>query len=297
MGTEPTVISALEASERVIREAGRALSSREIALSIIKSGQTNLGGKTPWKTVNARLSVDIVRNGLNSRFKRTHHGLFGLREWADETEFTVKPRRIKPINELIRVVPRQRFLSYISSVPKEGLIDLDYFPLVEMSIKLPRSEAELTDEYVQLISTFVILKGNTLLSYVRTKRLPEARLHNSRSISFGGHILFDDDPTLFASDTKLRRDFLFRELYEEVSFNTPFETDYLGLLYLVSNQFERQHSGLVFLIEIPTESEVTSLEPGMHADVHFVPVTELLSNREELDSWTRRLIEVVNVRI
>jgi predicted NUDIX family phosphoesterase len=297
MGTERTVISTLDASERVLREAGRALSSREIARGIIKSGQSNLGGQTPWKTVNARISVDIVRMGSKSRFKRTHHGLFALREWADETEFTVRPRRIKAVNELIRVVPKSQFLSYVNSVPKEGLIDLDYFSLVELSTKLSRAEAELTEEYVQLISTFVVLQGNALLSYVRTKRLPETRLHNSRSISFGGHILFDDDPTLFASDTKLKRDFLFRELYEEVSFNTLFETEYLGILYLVGSEFERQHCGLVFLIEIPIDSEFTSLEPGMHTDMHFVPLAELLKHKDEMDSWTRRLIEVVNDRL
>jgi hypothetical protein len=66
---------------------------------------------------------------------------------------------------------------------------------------------------------------------------------------------------------------------------------------LVGSEFERQHCGLVFLIEIPIDSEFTSLEPGMHTDMHFVPLAELLKHKDEMDSWTRRLIEVVNDRL
>ena len=35
-------------------------------------------GKTPWETVNARLTVDIKDRGMTSRFVRTGRGLFGL---------------------------------------------------------------------------------------------------------------------------------------------------------------------------------------------------------------------------
>lgn len=287
-------LSTLEAAEQVLRVAQRALGSKEIAREVIKLASTNLGGRTPWKTVNARISTDIIKLGVKSRFKRTAQGFFALREWVDEAEFVVKRRRIKSIDELIKVVPKHLFCDYIKDVKKTGLVERDYWPLVEMSVDLPRIDAESTEEFVQLIPTFVVVKDRSVLSYVRTKRLPEARLHNKRSISFGGHLQSDDNPTLFAEDSRIQRDFLFRELYEEIKFTSDFDANYLGLICLRNTEFERQHAGIVFLVDLPNETGFESLEPGMHVDVRFIPLEDLMIDKENMDSWTRLLIEVIN---
>jgi predicted NUDIX family phosphoesterase len=287
-------LSTLEAAEYVLRVAQRALGSKDIAREVMKLKSTTLGGRTPWKTVNARISTDIIKLGIKSRFKRTAQGFFALREWVDEAEFVVKRRRIKSIDESIKVVPKDMFCDYIKDVETTGLVERDYWPLVLMSIDLPRIDAENTEEFVQLIPTFVVVKHRSILSYVRTKRLPEARLHNKRSISFGGHLQADDNPVLFSEDHKIQRDFLFRELYEEIKFTSDFDANYLGLICLRNNEFERQHAGIVFLIDLPDETDFESLEPGMHVDVRFIPLEELMIDKENMDSWTRLLIEIIN---
>jgi predicted NUDIX family phosphoesterase len=287
-------ISTLDAAEQILRVAQRAMGSKEIAREIVKLASASLGGQTPWKTVNARISTDIIKLGTKSRFKRTGQGFFALREWTDEAEFVVKRRRIKSIDELIKVVPKHLLSDYIEDIEIKGLVEQDYWPLVEMSIDLPRVDAERTEEFVQLIPTFVVVKDRSILSYVRTKRLPEARLHNKRSISFGGHLQSDDNPVLFSIDNKVQRDFLFRELYEEIKFTSDFDANYLGLIYLRNNEFERQHVGIVFLIDLPTEAGFSSLEPGMHVDVRFIPLDELMMDKDGMDSWTRLLIEVID---
>ena len=54
----------------VLRDAGEPLHYREIAKRMLAQGLWATGGKTPWQTVNARLSVDIRERGLASRVVR-----------------------------------------------------------------------------------------------------------------------------------------------------------------------------------------------------------------------------------
>jgi predicted NUDIX family phosphoesterase len=292
-----STMSHLDAAELALRQAGRPMHSKEIARAVAANTQVRLSGATPWKTITARLSMDILRHGDHSRFKRSDHGLFALREWGDGAEFAVKRRHLNPLRETIKAVKRSEFLGYIGDTEYNGLIGKDYVSLINMSDDLSRSTAEQTDDYVQLVPTFIIIQNRSLLSFTRTKRLPEARLHNACCISFGGHLQSEDTPTLFRDDVQVIENFVFRELYEELAFSTEYESAYLGILHLRNNKFERQHAGLVFEIRLPDGSHVQSLEPGMHTDVRFIKVEELLTRKENFDSWSQCLIEVANGRI
>jgi predicted NUDIX family phosphoesterase len=296
LGGKPST-SHLDAVELVLRQAARPMHSREIARAVSAAAKVRLGGETPWKTITARLSMDILRQGDRSRFKRSDHGLFALREWEDSAEFSVKRRRINPLEETIRAVKSHDFLRYVGCSELGRLAAVDYVPLINMGDDVLRSSAEQTDDYVQLVPTFMIMQGRSLLSYTRTKRLPEARLHNACCISFGGHLQSKDTPTLFRDDAQLIEDFVFRELYEELAFSTKYESAYLGILHLRNNKFERQHAGLVFEIKLPEGSHVQSLEPGMHTDVRFIEIEKLLTHKCDFDSWSRCLIEVANARL
>jgi predicted NUDIX family phosphoesterase len=284
----------LQAAEAVLRQAHRSLHSREIAQAIIEAGLSQLTGKTPWKTVTARLSMDILDRGSASHFMRTSYGLFALREWDFATEFEVKRRRIAPIDETIRVVPRDK----VEALKQEAslsspLYSIGYEALISASIEMPRREAEETDECVQLIPTFVVRRGDKIWTYTRTKRLPEARLHHTRCVSFGGHMQAEDELYLFR-DEKAYEGSVLRELYEELAFTKDPTVRYLGAIHLTSNLFERQHLGLVFEVTVGTRAQVASLEPGMHTDVRPTPLAELRALAPSLDSWSQLLIRVID---
>ena len=284
----------LKAAEIVLRKAGRPMHSREIAQAIIAAEGSQLTGKTPWKTVTARLSVDILDRGNASPFMRTSHGLFALREWDFAIEFEVKRRRIAPIDEIIRVVPRTVFEELERSCSwSSSLLAIDYEPLIHASIEMLRGDAEETDAFIQLIPTFVVRRGDKVWTYTRTKRLPEARLHHARCVSFGGHMEAQDELYLFrGADTY--RDSVLRELYEELAFSKDPSIRYLGVIHLSSNMFERQHAGLVFEVAVGQRTRVASLEPGMHTDVRPIPLVELRELAPNLDSWSRLLIQVLD---
>jgi predicted NUDIX family phosphoesterase len=283
----------IEASAEILRRAGRPLHAQEIAHAIQAAGLARLSGATPWKTVTSRLSTDIRNRQGGSRFQRDGHARFALREWGT-TEFLVNRRRIHPFDETIRVVPIEWFQPFLRRCRPKPLYRVSFEKLIAASIAMKRAAAEQTADYVQLIPTFIVRRGREVLNYRRTKRLPEARLHHSQCVSFGGHMQLDDIPDLFARSYTDPLGPMFRELYEELSFSQPVIPRYLGVLYLTSSQFERQHVGIVFDVDVSASNEVESLETTMHSDVRFSQVLELISAKEAFDSWSQVLLGVVN---
>lgn len=245
-----------------------------------------LGGLTPWKTVGARLAVEI-RNNPNTPFMRAGKGLYGLREWPDVSETFVAPRRIGPLDEDILAVPQAEFLELLSHARSPGLYELHYVRLLAASRTISRREAEESEDFVQLIPSFVIFRDNEILSYKRTKKTPESRLHDTFSVIFGGHLQASDVPSLFSHEPQLVLDFLFRELHEELSLAPPAQKCvYSGVLHLRETRFERQHAGLVFILDAPPHAEVRSLEPGYHAGLRFIPWEEIDQSPIMEDRWS-----------
>jgi restriction system protein len=61
-------MSAISASAKVLKEAGKPLSCREIADIALAKGYWNTTGKTPWATIAAQIYTDINKRGAASRF-------------------------------------------------------------------------------------------------------------------------------------------------------------------------------------------------------------------------------------
>jgi restriction system protein len=72
------VNSALDAAYQVLTEAGEPLHYKEITSRILESGLWSTDGKTPAKTVYARLGTDIQQRGQESRFRRIGPGVFAV---------------------------------------------------------------------------------------------------------------------------------------------------------------------------------------------------------------------------
>lgn len=273
--------------EQVLREREAPLSARALVPEVRLKDPDGLSGQTPWKTIGARLAVDIRRNPATP-FLRVGSGLYGLREWPDTEETVVPPRRIHPLDEDILAVPSSEFLNMLAREKIQGIYDLDYLEILAASQVVPRRNAEETEEFVQIIPSFVILRGNEILSYKRTKKTPENRLHDTRTIVFGGHLQASDIPSLFAHERSVVIDFIFRELYEELRLSPEAKRYlYLGALHLSQTAFERQHVGLVFILEAPTDAAARSLEPGYHSGLRFMNWNAVLSSSVMNDRWSQ----------
>jgi Holliday junction resolvase-like predicted endonuclease len=75
---------------KIISEANKPLHYREITRIATEQGLLKSDGKTPWATMNAQLSMDIVNNGESSQFYRAQPGYFGLREQGVTTTSAIK---------------------------------------------------------------------------------------------------------------------------------------------------------------------------------------------------------------
>lgn len=71
-------MSALTASEKVLKEAGIPLSCREISDIALAKGYWETSGKTPWATVAAQIYTDINKHGAASRFIKAGPDSFAL---------------------------------------------------------------------------------------------------------------------------------------------------------------------------------------------------------------------------
>jgi len=77
-------------AKKIITDAGKPLHYREVTRLAIEQGLLQSGGKTPWATMNAQLSMDIVNNGESSQFYRAQPGYFGLRKLGVISTATIK---------------------------------------------------------------------------------------------------------------------------------------------------------------------------------------------------------------
>lgn len=270
----------------VLNAFGRPLSAKAIANALAEGGSGAPGGATPWKTVGARLAVDI-RSNPESRFMRVGRGMYALSIWSDMSRVEVPVRRINPLDEDILVVDREAFEQLKAGRRVGQLFDVHYRELLSTARPLHRTVAEADEGLVQLIPSFLVFQNDQILSFRRTRKTPEHRLHDSFSIVFGGHLQADDNPTLFADDDAQVECFLFRELHEELAFHPPFRRSrYVGVLHLEETAFERQHAGVVFAIDLFPGTRVDSLEPGYQSTLRFLPWDGILTSPVMEDRWS-----------
>jgi predicted NUDIX family phosphoesterase len=156
----------------------------------------------------------------------------------------------------------------------------------------PRDQMEVDPSFKQLIPYVLLQWTDTegrkcLFTYTRGGGSGERRLHAKRSVGIGGHISREDA----ADGADPYQTGMQRELDEEVTIGASYQSERLGLIYDPSNEVGRVHLGIVhrFVLSSP---DVSSNEADL-AEGKFVPVAELLSQPEGLETWSRLAIEAI----
>jgi len=156
-----------------------------------------------------------------------------------------------------------------------------------------RRDAEEDFSVIQLVSVFVIRHGDYYLTYKRTKRLPESRLHGVYSIGFGGHLNPTDlAPLLNIFDPAVGIPLLERELREEIKFESlgPTAISYRGLLYDNTREVSKQHLGLTY--QVLAESDHFEIgERGFLMDAKYETLDEIRERRDDFENWSLLLMD------
>lgn len=79
---------------QILKEAGKALHSKEITEIALNRGWLKTAGKTPEATMNAQLVVDINSKGELSQFKKTGPSIFAINDRKIEIEEDSKSDRV-----------------------------------------------------------------------------------------------------------------------------------------------------------------------------------------------------------
>lgn len=289
-------LSFLDAALHVLRESGKPLSTKDIAIICLNEELIESSGDTPWKTFNSKLSTEILSEGSNSIFMRVAEGVYGLREWKDRYPEYIAKRYVKKLyDEDIAVIACDALSRF---VPGSGLFheQKDFSDLFRSSLRsMRRSDAERSYDVVQLVSVFVVRFEDKFLTYMRSARLPESRLHGEYSIMLGGHLNIEDFDQLemsfsFGGQSEMAEAMLIRELSEELVLDEMPRIRRFGLLYDASRDVSRQHLGLVYLVDIKSEKFEIG-ERGFLMNPKLETLDQIKGRRSDFENWSWMLID------
>jgi predicted NUDIX family phosphoesterase len=288
-----STITFRQAAHKVLKRYRRPMSAIEITERALQLGWLTSSGHTPHKSMGARLAEDILTRGPQSQFMRTDAGLFALRSHINsEFEYTARRFRKRPFDEDVLVFPAASIRRF---VPKDGLSTHPFSSRELLGACRPRkrSEAEADWSSIQLVSFFIVRHRARILTYKRSRRLPERRLHGERSLGFGGHLNPDDVPPLLdIFQPSVGGIFLFRELDEELRLSQQERPKlcFRGLLYDSSRLVSRQHLGIVFDVNLRLPDYKIG-ERGLLIDPRFETPRQIAVHINEFENWSALIAE------
>jgi hypothetical protein len=111
-----------EAAAEVLRQVGKPLHYKEITDLAIEKNLLSHVGKSPEVTMGARLAALLKKSSKENPLVRVKPGVFGLREWDDETIKAgvngEKPAKAGAATDVIVTLPPQD--GDLEKVPEEG---------------------------------------------------------------------------------------------------------------------------------------------------------------------------------
>jgi predicted NUDIX family phosphoesterase len=289
----------LDAAHRVLQHEGKPLTPKAITEIAIAQGWLDTEGLTPHHTMRARLSDDILHHRDKSAFMRIDKSLFALREWK-LIEYTADRFQKALLNEDAVVFDTKLLKDF---VPTPGLHVTPITAgreLLAQCRPMLRLAAEADPSVIQLVSAFILQWQGKWLTYKRTKRLPEARLHGAYSVNFGGHVTPQDltetgDPAdaslaLFnVFDPEDGYLFLSRELKEEVRLKYEPHFHYRGILYDDRRDVSRQHLAIVY--DVPLRDQQYDIgERGFLMDHKFESLKQIEDRISDFENWSELLV-------
>jgi len=156
---------------------------------------------------------------------------------------------------------------------------------------MDRDAAEVDPNFKQIIPYTVLLSGDQVFTYKRTKKGGEGRLHDKWSVGVGGHINPRDGD---GNDARAYWQAFDRELEEEVglrvsdheSVTRPIQ----AMLYDGSNDVGKVHFGFVHFVYVEPEW-VKPSDPAL-AQGSFEPIEKVRFDKDRnFENWSRFVID------
>jgi len=175
-------------------------------------------------------------------------------------------------------------------------IDINYIPVRRGSTSETTApaykNAELNFDFKQPIPYVIIKRGEEYYAYERLSKGGEQRLHNQLSIGWGGHQnpLKDSLSVPFSEVVMVN---LERELEEELNIITKTkQLNFIGLINDDENEVGRVHLGILALLELSLDAEVSVREVEQLRGF-WISAEELKEQQHNFESWSQFAIDIL----
>lgn len=300
--------SYLEIAAKVLRASKRPMSARAIISAAYRAGivPDHLYGQTQYKTLQARLSEEILYNRQNSLFYRTEPGVFFLSELISDPAVPEKYKRAFPARRRTRDLLNKPSLAmsrwYVVSHrfhQFQNWHDLVRDAEEQDALKYvdPKNAG---DDYAIVWSFSLVRRAHSVLSYrVGRYRDDRDQFANRRTIGFPGIVGFQDH-TLFSEGdygaAEGALDALLTDL--DLSLRT-FTND--GQIELPSSTHvltidEDRSKPIVLLImewKCPDWFEPTTRRLSLN-DVNWLDLSLRTNNIDDFEPWSRAALETIH---
>ena len=143
-----------------------------------------------------------------------------------------------------------------------------------------RGVVEEDEKFRQLIPYVVTIFEGKVLLLERLSSQGESRLHNRLSVGVGGHIN-PGDSVNGGQDIILNG--MWRELREELRFNTRPETKFKGIINYYGEQVAKFHLGIVYTAIFTEEPAIRETEK---MSGEFLKPAELTNHYDRMEGWS-----------
>lgn len=295
--------SYLDIARIVLRARRRPMGAKAIlaAARVADILPDHLYGKTQQKTLQARLSEDILHNRESSIFYRTMPGQFALKEFLTDPEFPSKWKVEFPARRRTRDLKRPDSLAVPRAVVntiKNTIISMSEFSelLGDFEAVVAMHPDEMAErEYCAVWTFSIVQRVNEVLAY-RIGRYRDDRdtFANRRSIGFPGTLAVED-ASLFSTDSLGILDCAVSVLQQDLDLSmATFEQseEYLPKVEYVTalpDLDNRLDVVIVALWECPDWFEPTTKRLSFN-DPLWLSTGVLPNNIDDFEPWSARVL-------
>jgi len=147
--------------------------------------------------------------------------------------------------------------------------------------------------FKQIIPYVVVLNNkDEILTYKRSTKSGEDRLHNMYSIGVGGHIDINTTERDSLTSDEIFFNSMIREISEELGIRTyDFEYDIKATIYDPSNDVGKVHFGVVAFLRVDSDISLNDGETDIITEREFLSLEELSKRYESLENWSKIIID------
>jgi HB1, ASXL, restriction endonuclease HTH domain len=292
----------LDMAEAILRAEKRPLSPQAIIAAAYRNGlvPTHLHGKTQHKTLQARLSEDIINRREHSAFFRTAPGRFFLREFLADVSVPEEFRRPVPTRRRIRELVRgpalaidwrelNKIVDENATIRPEKLLPL--LRARRYRYEDPRNE----DGNSVFLRSFVCVRRDQFVLTYRLGRFRDDRdaFVSKRSLGFSA-LVHVEDHTLFnlgdlgIVDSGVRATKIDLDI-PDVNGSAPAETASLAY-FLLAHQGSKANDLLaVIRFECPEWFEPVKRRLALN-DLAWMDLSQPVNNVDDFDPWSRAVL-------